>query len=77
LGVGPAPIPQKKLAVENLAAAIETAVSDKTMQAKATELGEKIRGENGVATAVSFIEKTPHNLAIADIGDWVDGRPLQ
>ena len=57
LGVGPAPIPQKKLAVENLAAAIETAVTNKTMQARATELGEKIRGEDGVATAVTFIEK--------------------
>jgi len=57
LGVGPAPIRQKKLTVENLAAAIETAVTNKTMQARATELGEKIRGENGVATAVSFIEK--------------------
>jgi sterol 3beta-glucosyltransferase len=57
LGVGPAPIRQKKLGIENLAAAIETAVTNKTMQARATELGEKIRGENGVATAVNFIEK--------------------
>jgi sterol 3beta-glucosyltransferase len=57
LGVGPAPIPQKKLTVETLAAAIETAVTNKTMQTKAAELGEKIRGERGVETAVNFIEK--------------------
>jgi sterol 3beta-glucosyltransferase len=57
LGVGPAPIPQKKLTVENLAAAIETAVTNKPMQAKAAELGKKIRSEDGVQTAVNFIEK--------------------
>jgi sterol 3beta-glucosyltransferase len=57
LGVGPSPIPQKKLTVENLAAAIETAVTDKTMQAKAAQLGEIIREENGVATAASFMEQ--------------------
>jgi sterol 3beta-glucosyltransferase len=61
LGVGPAPIPQKKLTVETLAAAIETAVTNKTMQTKAAELGEKIRGERGVETAVNFIENCNRN----------------
>jgi UDP:flavonoid glycosyltransferase YjiC (YdhE family) len=46
-GAGPAPIPFKKLTAENLAAAIETALLPET-QARARELGEKIKGEQGV-----------------------------
>ena len=57
LGVGPAPIPQKKLSADGLAAAIRTAVSDERMQANAAALGQKIRAEDGVETAVAIIEK--------------------
>ncbi|KAK3310645.1 glycosyltransferase family 1 protein [Chaetomium strumarium] len=46
-GAGPAPIPFKKLTAEGLAAAIETALLPET-QARARELGEKIKGEKGV-----------------------------
>lgn len=45
-GAGPAPIPQKTLTSENLAAAIEEALRPET-QARARELGEKIREEKG------------------------------
>lgn len=57
LGVGPAPIPVKKLSVERLAAAIQTAVSDETMKARAQALGQKIRAENGVAKAIEVFHK--------------------
>jgi sterol 3beta-glucosyltransferase len=56
LGVGPAPIPQKKLTAAGLAAAIQSAVSDTAMQQRAAALGEKIRAENGVARAVEVID---------------------
>ena len=56
LGVGPAPIPQKQLTVEKLAAAITTAVNDGEMKRRAAALGEKIRAEDGVATAIGVLE---------------------
>ena len=58
LGVGPKPIPQKKLTAEWLASAICTAVSSADMQQCATTLGEQIRAEDGVARAVEFITTT-------------------
>ena len=56
LGVGPAPIPQRRLTAENLAAAIRRAVTDTEMQGRAYELGVKLRAEDGVGRAVQFIE---------------------
>lgn len=55
LGVGPEPIPHKKLCVEKLANAIQVAVSDDNIRKRAAGLGEKIRAENGIARAVDFI----------------------
>lgn len=57
LGVGPKPIPQKKLTADNLAAALTVLANDQTMQQKAAALGQKIRAEDGIGTAVKFIEK--------------------
>lgn len=57
LGVGPKPIPRQRLTAENLAEAIQCAVSDVTMRANASRLGERIRAEDGVARAVTVIEK--------------------
>lgn len=57
LGVGPAPIPQKSLTADNLAAAMITAVTNQPMRQKAAVLGEKIRQEDGVATAVRLIQQ--------------------
>jgi UDP:flavonoid glycosyltransferase YjiC (YdhE family) len=45
-GAGPAPIPYKKLTAENLSEAIQFALQPQT-QAKARELGEKIKQEKG------------------------------
>ena len=55
LGVGPAPIPQSKLTADHLAAAIQTATSDETMQRKAAALGDKLRAEDGVGNTVRQI----------------------
>jgi sterol 3beta-glucosyltransferase len=55
LGVGPQPIPQNKITVDSLAAAIRTVVSDLAMRQRAEAIGEKIRGENGIANAVRII----------------------
>lgn len=56
LGVGPEPIPQRKLSPEGLGAAIRRAVTDTEMARRAYELGVKLRAEDGVGNAVRFIE---------------------
>jgi sterol 3beta-glucosyltransferase len=56
LGAGPQPIPRKTLTSDRLAAALETCLSDQAMQARSTALGEKLKGEDGVAEAVKIIE---------------------
>ncbi|MGH2523603.1 MAG: glycosyltransferase [Anaerolineales bacterium] len=57
LGVGPRVSGIKQLAAEKLAEAINTAVNDPSMRARAAALGEKIRAENGIARAVEVIER--------------------
>jgi hypothetical protein len=57
LGVGPKPMPRPKLTAHKLADALDTAVSNQTMRQKATALGEKIRGEDGIGKAVALIEE--------------------
>ena len=55
LGVGSEPIPQKKLTIEKLAAAIQTVTTVPTIQQKAERIGKKLRQEEGVARAVALI----------------------
>ena len=57
LGVGPAPIPLRKLTVDRLSQAIQTAVSDPAMRQRSTEMGEIIRAEDGVAAVISILQK--------------------
>lgn len=57
LGVGPKPVPRRRLTVRSLAEAIRRAVSDAEMREKASALGERIRAEDGVARAVEIIER--------------------
>lgn len=57
LGVGPMPIPHKRLTADRLAAAIEAALTDTTMRGEAAALGERIRAEHGVARAVEIIRR--------------------
>ncbi len=56
LGVGPEPIPRKKLTVERLAQAIQKALTDQTMRQRAANLGSKIQAEDGIASAVAIIQ---------------------
>ncbi len=56
LGVGPAPIPQKKLTADNFAEALRELVTNQAMQAQAAEIGRKISAEDGVANAVAIVE---------------------
>ncbi len=58
LGVGPKPIPRKRLTADNLTEALERAMSDGEMRKKAALLGERIRAENGIAQAVAIIEQS-------------------
>lgn len=57
LGVGPQPIPRKHLTADRLAQAIKMAVTDRTMQQRAADLGAKIRSEDGIARAIEVIEQ--------------------
>jgi UDP:flavonoid glycosyltransferase YjiC (YdhE family) len=57
LGVGPKPIPRRKLTVERLAQAIQKAVTDQTMRERATDLGTKIQAEDGIARAVAVVQQ--------------------
>jgi len=57
LGVGPAPVPRKRLTAERLAAAIRQAVGETEIGRRAAELGRLIRNEDGVGVAVETIEK--------------------
>lgn len=57
LGVGTRPIPRRRLTSERLAAAIEEALTSDEMREKAAGLGEQVRREDGVATAVRLIER--------------------
>lgn len=56
LGVGPQPIPRRKLIAERLAAAITAATTDQQMRERAAALGERIRAEDGVARTIEVIE---------------------
>ncbi len=54
LGVGPKPIPRKKLTSEKLSGAITDALREETKD-RAKELGKKIQKENGARTAADII----------------------
>ena len=57
LGVGPTPIPRKRLTRERLADALRRTVADEAMRGRAATLGERIREEDGVAAAVEIFEQ--------------------
>lgn len=61
LGVGPMPVPHKKLTAARLASAIETAVSDSGMRRRAADLGRRLRQEDGIATAVAIVKELLHH----------------
>ncbi len=56
LGLGPDPIPHKKLTAERLAGAIKTAVTDLGMRQRAQAYGAAIRAEDGIGSAVKIVQ---------------------
>jgi sterol 3beta-glucosyltransferase len=56
-GVGPAPIPRRRLTAEQLARAIESAVRDPIMRRRAADLGAESRAEDGIARAVAVVRQ--------------------
>jgi len=56
IGVGCVPIPRKKLTGDNLAEAFTRMSNDETMKRLAFKLGEELRGEDGVAKGIDYIE---------------------
>jgi sterol 3beta-glucosyltransferase len=56
LGAGPRPLPQRRLTVETLSAAMRAAVSDPTLRERAARLGKTIRAEDGIGEAIAQIE---------------------
>ena len=57
LGVGPTPIPQRRLTAPGLGAALGEALRDAAMQKRARELGARIRSEDGIAAAIEIYER--------------------
>ena len=57
IGIGPRPIPQRKLNAENLSQAITQALTDHAMNAKAKTVSAELNKENGIQAAVSQIRK--------------------
>jgi len=57
LKAGPLPIKESNLNTETLSRAIKKALKSKEIIARAKEIGQKIRSENGVEKAVQVIEK--------------------
>jgi sterol 3beta-glucosyltransferase len=55
LGAGPAPLPLKRLTTASLVTALERA-DDPALRARAGQVGEQIRAEDGVGEAVRLIE---------------------
>jgi UDP:flavonoid glycosyltransferase YjiC (YdhE family) len=55
LGVGPRPIPRRRLTVDRLAESIRCATDDPAMREKASRLGESLRAENGIARAAEVL----------------------
>jgi sterol 3beta-glucosyltransferase len=57
LGVGPEPIPMKKLTADRLADAIHIAVTQPEIKKRSARLGEAIRAEEGVGNAVRIVKQ--------------------
>ena len=55
-GAGPEPLPAKNVTRERLAAVVGAAIQDSTVQARATELSERIAREDGAGRASEQIE---------------------
>lgn len=57
MGLGPDPVPQKRLTIDRLANAIGIAVTDPTIKQSAKACGRAVRAEDGAGNAVNIIER--------------------
>jgi sterol 3beta-glucosyltransferase len=57
LGVGPKPIPYRKLTAVKLAEALTIATTDTSMRQRAAALGEKIRAEDGIKKTLQIFSR--------------------
>ena len=57
LGIGPDPIPQKKLTAGRLASAIRTAVTDPGIKQRAAACGAAVRATDGIGEAVQIVRR--------------------
>lgn len=57
LGVGPPPIPRRKLTVDRLSEAITEAITNPDIKQYSAELGRKIRAEDGIGNAINVIHQ--------------------
>ena len=67
LGVGPAPIPRKKVEVDNLAYALRRMVTHQPMRDRAAALGALIQAEDGVGNAVRMIQAWAADPPVIDL----------
>lgn len=74
LGVGPPPLPFKNLTVPALAQRLRCMVDDQTMRHRAAALGQQVRAENGLQTAVHVITQTTP-VSQAEQANCVGPRP--
>ncbi len=58
LGVGPDPIPHKRLTADRLAHAMRVAVTQEPMRRRAAALGQTIRAEDGVGNGMRIFDQT-------------------
>jgi sterol 3beta-glucosyltransferase len=63
LGAGPPPLARRRLSAERLAEAIVAAVEQAQLRERAAALGARIRGEDGVASAVEVFERHMDGVA--------------
>ncbi len=56
-GLGPAPIPQRRLSAARLAAAMHEAVHSEAMRSAAAAMGARLRAEDGVGRAVESLQR--------------------
>lgn len=75
LGAGPPPVPQGSLTVGRLAEAIRTLATDPRMRERARGLGENIRSERGVATAVATVGRRLGGAASSEAGGSASAKP--
>ncbi len=61
LGIGPEPIPRRKLTAEKLGKAIKVALTDEAMQSCASDLGSQVQAEKGVENAIATAQEITDN----------------